>query len=74
MDTKIENPFAFPLPSDWYTNPNEGMTLLDWFAGQALVGINANPYHYGLDHNDCARLSYNDAEAMLAERQRRLSQ
>jgi len=29
---------AFPVPNDAYNNGMEGMSLRDWFAGQALVG------------------------------------
>jgi hypothetical protein len=50
-----------------------GMSLRDWFAGQALIGIVANVS--GLTQRDeetaeqyFARLSYANADAMLAER------
>jgi hypothetical protein len=48
-----------------------GMSLRDWFAGQALVGFIAAPLLQG----ECfppaealARMSYAQADAMLAER------
>jgi hypothetical protein len=44
---KLNNPHAFPFQSVTpYGEPNSpefGMTLLDWFAGQALAGLLANP-------------------------------
>lgn len=45
-------------------------TLLDWFAGQALNGILANP-ETALLFNDVHRLAYDHAESMLAEKARR---
>ena len=65
---------AFPGPS--FTrggNPNGhamGMSLRDWFAGQALAGIYANS---GDDspagaHGRCAKEAYDAADAMLATR------
>lgn len=38
-----DNPFAFPVPNDANNNGDSGMTLRDWFAGQALAGMLANP-------------------------------
>lgn len=40
----------------------KGMTLLDYFAGQALVGMKGSS-------NEVARWSYEHAEAMLKERE-----
>ena len=55
---KPENPSAFPR--DGY---QEGMTLRDYFAGQALVGMIA-------DYNitDSAKYSYEAADEMLKAR------
>lgn len=69
--SKPENPFAFPMavPGDCMTQPADGMTLRDWFAGQALTGW----MHDGLprDRDDVvARECYAMADAMLAERSR----
>lgn len=53
---------------------NEGMSLLDWFAGKALEGIMANPdvlriiNKLGGTHAD---FCYNAAEMMLDEREKR---
>lgn len=48
-------------------NINSGMTLRDWFAGQALAGIWACPTVNG-DHQDLADEAYKTADAMLAAR------
>jgi len=43
---------------------NKGMTLRDWFAGQALAGVNCF-----MDRKDLnAMQAYDMADAMLAER------
>lgn len=51
----------------------DGMTLMDWFAGQALTGIIASP---GCQPDDASRigtaeLAYEFASAMIAEKRRR---
>ena len=46
-----------------------GMSLRDWFAGQALVGICANPDTGNGDEQKQARWAYQAADAMLAARQ-----
>ena len=43
----------------------EGMTLRDYFAGQALIGINALEVY---DQKDSAKFAYLFADAMLKER------
>jgi hypothetical protein len=65
--TKPYNPSAFPtvLPKDW-DSVNEGMTLRDYFAGQALVGVLAGRQpnnDYPLEH--VVETSYAFADAML---------
>lgn len=66
-----DNPRAFP--SGAIDDKYGGMTLLDWYAGQALVGILAT----GAGEDDCqelrriiARDAFDYADAMLAERER----
>ena len=44
-----------------------GMTLRDWFAGQALTGILADESHIGTYHS-LAQNAYEVADAMLAAR------
>lgn len=69
---------AFPHPNpeyaqDWgrkdRTPPFGGMSLRDWFAGQALLAIieadGAQYFHTSEDH---AQIAYAHADAMLAER------
>ena len=64
---------AFPSTQDQWERGMEGMTLRDWFAGQALVGSMSIPYPDGQTITpesiiyDVA-LCYTYADAMLAER------
>ena len=50
---------------------NAGMSLRDWFAGQALTGLMANP-HANIEwmEKHAVISAYNAADAMLAERER----
>jgi hypothetical protein len=50
-----------------------GMTLRDWFAGQALAGLSANPRedYSGTTRDDKAVESYRQADAMIAARERK---
>lgn len=57
------NPHAFPRPVDGY----EGMTLLDWFAGQALAGMLAD-HTRAMDTEEYAAHAYEFAVAMLHAR------
>lgn len=70
MSEKVIGGFAFPLSTpEWY---QRGMTLRDWFAGQALAGIlaaQADPNCNNLLPSDeAAREAYNYADEMLRER------
>jgi len=51
--------------------PQAGMSLRDWFAGQALAGIQANP-HFDLVHGEeyTAERAYAYADAMLSAREK----
>jgi uncharacterized protein YbjT (DUF2867 family) len=71
--TAIDNPHAFPRDHRYFGH--NGMTLRDWFAGQALAGIMArmeqSGFELGIENGDwtCpAGDAYDVAEAMLAER------
>lgn len=62
-----ENPPAFP--GDWAIDghePQYGMTLRDWFAGQALAGRNVSRQYRTWE--DMAADAYEIADAMLAAR------
>ena len=64
---------AFPRPmSDVVVNQPDfgapGMTLRDWFAGQALVGTLAARFRLADDAEKVAEIGYDIADAMLAER------
>lgn len=80
-----ENPQAFPSiethPSYDIPLHHFGMTLRDWFAGQAIIGVIANseavhagaePTNSAMNRPDfpiwLARTAYRVADAMLAER------
>jgi len=70
---------AFPVLDSWIDSIgnsrfecfNEGMTLCDYFAGQALAGYCAN-VNVSADCSsaDIARTAYHHADAMLAEREK----
>ncbi len=61
-----ENPNAFPLNAgEFGIEPSPGMTLRDYFAGQALAGL-ASRGLLGPDQR--AQEAYDFADAMLAER------
>lgn len=64
---------AFPQPvtvgpSDDMYPAYPGMTLRDWFAGQALAGYFAAPHTPHRNAQDCAAYMYAVADAMIAER------
>lgn len=71
MEKQDDSGPAFPCEGGATSglHPNPGMTLRDWFAGQALMGIG-----YELDVSDpvncavTARHCWNLADAMLAAR------
>jgi hypothetical protein len=46
----------------------QGMTIRDWFAGQALVGYAANPQFVEAKSPLVASWAYEQADAMLAAR------
>lgn len=79
--SKPKNPQAFPNNQDDHLgNPvYDGMTLLDYFTGQALVGIKSNHILCEICadiegktiQEAVAIMAYKDAEAMLKERKRR---
>lgn len=69
----MNNPPAFPCTGEGHGNPNywtPGMTLRDWFAGQALVGLLSGQFQHSGDFNFDAlpEEAFNVADAMLAAR------
>jgi hypothetical protein len=68
MDKKIDNGGpAFPNPSG-DDRDNNGMTLRDWFAGQALAGVSANDVAGRWTVQTAAAWSYAQADAMIEAR------
>jgi hypothetical protein len=69
---KTKNIAAFPLKhSDDKFNP--GMTLRDYFAGQAIIGILSAPSlleELGLHINEASDLAYDIADDLLTTRQK----
>lgn len=62
---------AFPSEGEGHNNPkyhSPGMTLRDWFAGQALAGILADPAGKGY-FKEIAVDCYRFADALLAARE-----
>jgi len=47
-----------------------GMSLLDYFAGQALAGVLANPNMIDITYETIAKNSYALAQAMIEEKRR----
>lgn len=65
--------FAFPFqtvsPNGDPYSPESGMTLRDYFAGQALSGMCASETEYGIYVPEAASVrAYRFADAMIAER------
>lgn len=59
---------AFPVPNEANVNGQQGMSLRDYFAGQALTGLQFNRTYQIFP--DDAELCYVIADAMLAARDR----
>ena len=65
------NPRAFPSAA--IDGRFGGMSLVDWFAGQALAGFAASPAALNKWHDGTvARCAYEVSAAMLAERAKRM--
>ena len=65
------NKHAFPVPgfpSDPnYSLPQDGMTLRQWYVGQALAGLMANPRTVTTSHKADAEACIQAADAIIAE-------
>ena len=71
MMTRNNGGPAFPRTvqhNNWQLEGKDGMSLRDWFAGQALAGITANQSYTERADNFMARWAYGLADAMLLER------
>ena len=69
MTNKPENPPAFPRDdTTWGMYGERGMTLRDYFAGQALAGLSSVTSNRAIAPDAIARIAYADADAMLKER------
>lgn len=70
MSSEPENPSAFPIPAtpeaSYY--PDFGMSLRDYFAGQALVGFIAGSQIELHDPENIPSACYAVADVMLKER------
>lgn len=73
---KVRDPAAYPSP-EYFEVTHTGMSLRDWFAGNALSGIVAGLCANGergdraynlIGFNDAAKDAYTLADAMIAAR------
>ena len=65
----MRNEPAFPNEGfNGWGEPFQGMTLRDYFAAQAMLGYMHDCYD--LDHKERAAAAYEQADSMLAERQK----
>jgi hypothetical protein len=64
---------AFPKPDTTFNGNYEygpfGMSLRQWYAGQALVGMAANGpfFHSAIERGTLAKAAFEVADAMIAE-------
>ncbi len=74
FDVEIAFPFQYDL-GDGTSSLYRGMTLRDYFAAKALVGILAGGFAYTIPHDDAeggrqaAELAYQYSDALLMARQ-----
>ena len=75
MSEKPENPPAFPIHGGPMSDPRNrilegGLTMRDWFAGQALSGLLAGQYNFHSKYNlsEVPEEAFKIADAMLRER------
>jgi hypothetical protein len=58
---------AFPVTIGQTAADSKGMSLRDWFAGQVLVGLLANPT-FECPYEEVARMAYRQANEMMEAR------
>jgi hypothetical protein len=76
MNTPNDGGPAFP-PAYAATLPRnfpQGMSLRDWFAGQALAGLCANRDYVDESYPSIAEYAYHHADAMLKARNKEVAQ
>jgi hypothetical protein len=66
--TKNDGGPAFPVPNDALFDGQTGTSLRDWFAGQAMAALIVDPDRADQSREECARLSFLIADAMLEAR------
>jgi hypothetical protein len=68
MDKVEDGGSAFPVPEGSENHVEFGMSLRDWFAGQALIGLVANAGN-SRSAKGTARVAYVLADTMLEARE-----
>jgi hypothetical protein len=72
MSTEHNGGPAFPLSTSSGSNESvNGMSLLDYFAGQALAGLLSDATISGVTPDGYAESSYDYVESMIAESNKR---
>ncbi len=76
MTDKPHNPQAFPewilnrdIKSHAFLENKDGMTLRDYFAGQALAGLTLHQDAYNWGEHGISFRAYDVADAMMKERE-----
>lgn len=60
---------AFPSHGSMGEVAHEGMTLRDYFAAKAMMGLGCNPNHVNMTDDEIAKWSYSLADSMLKARE-----
>ncbi len=75
MNTPKDGGPAFPMPRfHTWQDEGPGMSLRDWFAGQALAGLCANRDYVDESYPSIAEYAYHHADAMLKARNKEVAQ
>ena len=67
----MNNPPAFPNEGfNGWGEPFQGMTLRDYFAAKAMLGLYSDPeWRIDMDFSDTAYAAYHQADAMMKARE-----